>query len=204
MCDCLQIGACVRDRAISPEPSKHCEGVRGAICTFAGVQVERRPKFRTGGEIRPASRHTNHRELLSVQQHAFADDGGIAPQALSPESLTDHNDGSRAELKIHLAEVSTERRRDVEEWKKFGRYAIAFSALRDPLSGQVSVPTLNGSEMLERCALQSPVAEVCRSYSDAVRVLLRNRLPDSHHAVQLWDAERVQEKCVDVAEDRRV
>src|SRR5215472_18529199 len=178
MCDCLQIGACVRDRAISPEPSKHCEGVRGAICTFAGVQVERRPKFRTGGEIRPASRHTNHRELLSVQQHAFADDGGIAPQALSPESLTDHNDGGRAMLKIHFTEVSTERGWDVEEWKKLGRYAIAFSTLRDTLSGEVGVPTLNCGQMLERCTLQSPIPEVRRRYSDAVCVLLRNGLPD--------------------------
>src|SRR5215471_2954402 len=107
-------------------------------------------------------------------------------------------------LKIHFTEVSTERWRDVEEWEKLGRYAIAFSTLRDPLSGQVRVPTLNCGEMFERRALQSPIPEVRRSYSDLVCVLLRNRLPDSHHAVQVRKAERVQEKCVDVAEDRRV
>src|SRR5215471_13286941 len=204
MRDCLQIGARVRDRAISPEPSKHCERVSGAVCAFTRVQIEWRPKFRTCGEIRPASCHTNHCELLSIQQHALANDGGIAPQALSPESLADHNDGRRAMLKIHFSEVSTQRWRDVEEREKVGCDAIAFSTLRDTLSGQVSVPTLNCGEMFERCALQSPIPEVRRSYSDACCVLLWNRLPDGHYAAQLWNAKRVQEKCVDVAEDRRV
>src|SRR5215831_3519713 len=179
MRDCLQIGARVRDRAISPEPSKHCERVSGAVCAFTRVQIEWRPKFRTGGKICPASCHTNHCELLSIQQHALANDGGIAPQTLSPESLTDHDDRGRAMLKIHFAEVSTEGWRDVEEREKLGCDAIAFSTLRDPLSGQVRVPTLNCGEMLERCALQSPIPEVRRSNSDAVRVLLRNRLPNS-------------------------
>src|SRR5690349_18549852 len=104
-------------------------------------------------------------------------------------------------LKISLAQISAKRWRDIEKRKELRRHAVAFGPFGNALPGQVGVPTLQGGQMFERSALQSPITEVGRSDSDAVGIFFWNCLPDRNHVAQLGKSERAQQERIHIAED---
>src|SRR5208282_477953 len=113
------------------------------------------------------------RKLLTAQQHALANNGGVGAKVPLPETVAEDNDVVAPCPEIVSDNVAAQLGGYSQQRKEVGRDLKTLEALRQVLAREIDIPAANCSKQLDPLRLFLPVTEVGRSGWQVHAVLAR-------------------------------
>jgi hypothetical protein len=173
-----------------------------------GGQGQRLPETDEGHACAPAiaierarRHHADHTERYAVETNFAAENVGIAAEALLPRRVADHEHVLRARPIFFLAKGASQHRRDPEHGKVVGGDSPALQPRRFAADLRRRVDINFGRERLKRAQPALHLGEV----EGRGRIGPGGRpLPHADNPLGVGEGKRLQQHCVDEAEDRRI
>jgi hypothetical protein len=123
---------------------------------------------------------------------------------LLPKPVADYNHWRNPTLEICAPNVTPQLRTHSQQRKEVCSYLRTFDMLRHTAASQIRVPAADGRKLVDLRALLAPLAEIGRSRTQVVVILLRRRFPDRDNPIEVRKWERPEQHCIDRTESGRI
>lgn len=143
------------------EAADHLEEVGAAAGALLGVPGERREKLGfPAGDLEAWGHDADNGVGRAVERDGLSDDGGIAAEAVAPETVAEDDDGGGAGVVFLFIEDPAEEGLDAEQGEHVSGALHAIEADRLAIAGKGVGPAAEGGHVAEGIGLGLPVRVV--------------------------------------------
>src|SRR5215469_8710054 len=180
------------------------ESASRAKCLLLRLERERKPNLYTNRKSELPTGDAYNVVLLAVQQHGFADDGGIAGESALPQPVAQNHLLVVAELLFLHPKGSANRGLNPDGVEKIRGDERANKSFRLAGARQIHAVVLPYRDFFIRMALRFPVEIIGRGHRAKVHGLSGRKAEQHHQAIKIGQGHRLAQESDGHAEYRRV